>query len=271
MQDSLVSLVGGRNAALQMHLIDDLRSDLRFFLRSLRRNALLSAVVVLTLTLGIGMDTGVFAMINAIALRPIVDKYPDTYFKIFAEYSSSGPRRNAPGQVTFGDYVAFRQATRSLRELAAWSTTGAILGRDDGSVQVVLATCNLFRVHGADQPKLGRLFVPDDCMNTGSAPVVLSEEVWRDRFGGDPAVVGASIQINDQIFTVAGVAPAGSPAKLNRTVVVWAPYTTQPMFGAVDLLGKSETPWLTLVGRLRPGFSRRTEPHCTNGLANVAL
>src|SRR5439155_16097821 len=110
----------------------------------------------------------------------------------------------------------------------------------------------------ADQPKLGRLFVSDDCMNTGPAPVVvLSEEVWRDRFGGDPAVVGTAIQLNDQIFTVAGVAPARSPAKLNRTAVVWAPYTTQLMFGAGDLLGKSETPWLTLVGRLRPGFSRR--------------
>ena len=245
-------------ASLGLQFVDDLRSDLLFFLRSLRRNALLSAVVVLTLTLGIGMDTGVFTMINAVAFRARVDKDPDSYLLVFPEYSQDGRRRSTPGWATLADYGAFRDGTRSLNELAAWHQFEAALGDDLSETRSLLVTCNFFSQHGLEKPLLGRLFAPTDCSQPGGAAIiVLSEEIWRDRFGADPSVVGKPIRLNAQLFTVVGVAPFQFSGKINGAKA-WMPYTMQPLLGfGYDAFRANEIPWLMLAGHLKAGYSRQ--------------
>jgi hypothetical protein len=107
-----------------LYFIDGLRNDLRFALRSLRKNTLLSATVMITLGFGLGLNTGVFTLINAALFRAYVDKDPSTFFRVRAYYSD----RFAQGLISLPDYKAFLVGTRSVRELAAWDDVWTTLG-----------------------------------------------------------------------------------------------------------------------------------------------
>jgi hypothetical protein len=242
-----------------LRLFDELRSDLVYSFRSLRRNALLSIGVILTLTLGIGMNTGVYSLINAEALSPRVDKDPDTFLHVFLGYARESDHRFRMNDATLGDYVAFRDGMRSLSELAGMYQFQAMLGRDDPQdVRGQLVTCNFFPVYGLTRAKLGRLLLPEECAQPGGAPViVLSEELWRSRFAADPQIIGKTMAVNRHSMTVVGVTPAGSSVRVN-SALFWVPYTMQPLVDLrKNLFRQEDAAWLWLAGRLKPGFSRR--------------
>src|SRR5215472_18358529 len=123
----------------RLHLVDDLRNDLRFALRSLRKNILLSATVVVTLGFGLGVNTGVFTLINAALFRPYVDKDPSTFFRVVPLYSD----RFVQGAISLPDYKAYLAGTRSVRDLAAWDDMWTTLGtRAPTTIRVRLVSCN---------------------------------------------------------------------------------------------------------------------------------
>jgi predicted permease len=242
------------------NMIAGLWQDLRYGMRSLRKHSLLSTVVILTLTLGIGLSTGIFSYLNATYLRARVDKDPDSFVRVHAAYTQEASQPGKPGATTLEDYLAFRDRARSLYDVAAWAKCEAPLGlpgegADPSGVRALLVSCNFFALYNLEQPMLGRLLQPTDCAAT--APVaVLSEGFWRNRFAANPQIVGMVVHFNGQPVTVVGVTPTFA-GQIDQTSV-WLPYALQPYLKLGDNVSQpDETAWLTVEGRLRPGSSRR--------------
>jgi len=240
-----------------LYWLETIFEDVRYGLRLIRKNLALSAVLVLTLTIGIGMNVSVFTLINAIALRARVDRDPGSFVAIVSKYLGGG--RSWFGEVSHQDYLAYTSRTHALTNISAWSFASVSLEKNDPGTRALLVSCNFFAVYGLDRPRRGRLFRPDECSVPGQAPVaIVSEELWRDRLGADPHLVGKVIQLNEQAFTVVGIAPAGFYGRINRAAL-WIPYTAQPLLEPE--LNRFQTPdasWLVLNGRLAPGVSRFT-------------
>jgi putative ABC transport system permease protein len=162
--------------------MDALRCDIRFALRNLRKHALLSATVVVTLALGLGVSSVVFNFVDATALRARIDTDPGSFVRVYSTYTADPAHPGQPGRTTLEDYRAFREHTQSLRDVVAWQRVTAPLGRNELSeTWVLLVTYNFFRLYPLEHPGLGRLLQDEDCL--ASKPVVvLSETLWRDRF-----------------------------------------------------------------------------------------
>jgi hypothetical protein len=145
-------------------LLETFLEDVRYGLRLIGRNPLLSLVVVLTLTVGIGINTSVFIVINGLALRPHVYKDPDSFVRVVPRARFQNTIRRA----SYSEYLAYRDGSRTLRELAAYAHFPAFIGEDhsEGSAGMTVS-CNFFLVEGLDRAILGRLLTAEDCRSRG--------------------------------------------------------------------------------------------------------
>jgi predicted permease len=240
-------------------LIESILEDIRFGWRMIRRNPLFSAIVVMTLTVGIGVNASVFTAVNGLAFRPHVYKDPETFLRIVPQSRMLGTSRRA----SFAEYAAFRESSRTLRGLAAFTHFPAFIGLDNSAGAVGMAvSCNFFEVDGPRRILLGRLFTEEDCRSSGPPVVLVGEAFWRARLHSDPRAVGRTLEVNGRPVTLAGVVPertAGWTRTLgwSRPPAVWVPFTLQTVFEqpGAKLYGDEEL-WLSLAGRLAPGFSR---------------
>jgi predicted permease len=237
-------------------MINNFWLDLRYTVRSLRKHAWLSVVVVATLTLGIGISTGVYTYFNAEFLRARVDKDFDSFLRVYTAYTTEEDEPARPGNATLEDYLAFRDGSKSLAAVAAYADFYAPLDKhDSGDIRTLLVTDNFFSVYNLEQPLMGRLLQAEDFAQA-SPVVVLSERVWRTRFAADPQIVGKAVSFNGQPVTVVGVTPTF--AGMVNNARAWFPYTLATYLKAGDeLLKPGEAVWLKVEGRLRPGFSRQ--------------
>jgi len=206
------------------------------------------------LSLGIGVNTAAFTLLNGMLFRARVEKDPQSFIELVPEYLNT-TEPNGPMKTSVEDYRAYLARARSVTDLAAWETAGANLNDDPKQSYHLLVTCTFFSLYGLDRAKLGRLFLPEECSTPGAAPVaVISEEMWQLKFDRDPHILGRVITLNRHPFTVVGVVPARFPGRLQSGV--WLPWTMQPLIDGEDLFRKSDVPWLTVQGRLHAGFSR---------------
>ena len=238
--------------------LDTMLQDIQYGLRLLRQSPLLSGSIVLTLTLGIGMNTGVFTVLNGMMLRARVEKDPDTFAHVAVQYSGEVGPTVLDWGVSTADFRVYQTRIHTLDSLAAWGIARSTIGADDPTQWLIMpVTCNFFSLYGLERPRLGRLFRPADCEKPGSeAVVILSEELWRSRFQADPQILGREIRLNRQPFTIVGIAPDRFSGQL-RGPGVWVPYTMGPaFFGGRDFFHDDSIPWLTLEGRLKPGQTR---------------
>jgi hypothetical protein len=182
-------------------LLETFLEDVRYGFRLICRNPLLSSVVVLTLTVGIGINASIFTVINGLALRPHVYKDPDSFIRVIPKNRARNAARNA----SFGEYTAFRDRSRSLRQLTAWAHFPAFIAQDNSAGAVgMVVSCNFFQVEGLDRPILGRLLAPGDCL-PGQAPVaVIGEALWRARFASDPHIAGRMLDVNNRPVLIVG-------------------------------------------------------------------
>ena len=236
-------------------LID--RQDVLYAIRSTRRTPLLTFVVVLALSIGIGLNTGVFAILNFVFLSSPTKKDPASFVQIYPRYQgwSTGPATDTSFNAE--DYDAIQSQSRSLAGVAAWQVIATTL--DDGTRpggSSVLVTCNYFRVFGIDRPLMGRFFNPDECTpGTEVQVAVMSEHFWRNYYSSDPLILGKVIRVNRQPLTVVGIASDRSANLLSGGV--WIPYSLQPAFNhGNSAFHNPNWAWLTVAGRLRPGYSR---------------
>ncbi|HEX2190751.1 MAG TPA: ABC transporter permease [Longimicrobiaceae bacterium] len=222
--------------------MDALLQDLRYAARALLRSPGFAAMAILTLALGIGVNTTLFSTVDAVLLRPL-------------PYADAGRLvslwMNEPGaSVNKETLEALRARTPSLQGLAGYSGWGFTL-TGQGEPEALAGakgTADLFRVLGA-RPLLGRTFLPEDGEPGRTPAVVLGHGLWRRRFGGDRGVVGRAITLDGNPAVVVGVMPAEFSFP-TREAELWLPAPVDPANR-----GDYTTGYLTLVGRLRPGGS----------------
>jgi predicted permease len=238
--------------------------DLRYTVRSARRAPLLSIVAIAALSLGIGLNGGVFTLLNALFLNPPTQTDPSRFVQVYPRYEGWFAGAGHYSSFTTDDYDAIRAHATTFEEAAAWTGSQAVLEEVHSSVPTQLVTCNYFHVFGIDRSLVGRFLTASECeRGTAMQVAVLTESFWKNEFHGNPHIVGTTIHLNGLPFTVVGVAPTDLANFTSRGVYV--PYTVDPLLdhGATNPLTDPDTPWLEVAGRLRPGFSR------TNALAEL--
>jgi predicted permease len=232
---------------------DEIRQDLLYAARLLRRSPGFTAVAILSLALGIGANTVVFSALNVLLLRPLPVASPGELR--FVE------RDGFPFH-HFTRYVEMRDRNKTFSGLLGYEFVS--IGIEDGAsprcAQAYLATGNYFDVLGV-RPQLGRFFGPEDDLKAGASPIaVLSDTYWRSRFAADPQIVGRRVRVNSLPYTVVGVAPAGFyGTELFYRPEIWLPMRMQPQVEGVSLLENYDRgPTRTMiVGRLKPGVTPR--------------
>ena len=237
--------------------LDGLVRDLKYGFRMMRNARLISIAVVLTLAIGIGINSGIFALINGILLRPRTDSNPATFARLYAQYWSRGNPREFFGQFSAAAYKALDERSHSLEDLAAWRADHVLIGEDPTPAIAMEVSRNFFRVYGLTHPLSGRLFRASECAAGSEEQVlVLAEEAWRDRFAADPHILGKTILLNRQTFTVIGITPKDFSGRLHGPGI-WVPLTLQHrLTGNKDIFSTDQTPSLWLEGRLLPGLTR---------------
>ncbi len=190
-------------------------NDVRLGLRTLRKSPGFAVAAIATLALGIGANTAIFSILSATLLHPL--PYRDPARLVFLQESFRG--RSIP--VGPGTYCDWRAQTKSYESMAAAQAWTAVLTGTERSEQIpaIRATAGLFEVLGA-KPVLGRTFAPDEDQPGKDHVIVLSHRLWQASFGADPRVVGRTVTLNAQPYTVIGVMPAGF-----EFPTFWAPDT----------------------------------------------
>src|SRR5215471_2166618 len=244
----------------QLTLLDDFAADVRFALRGLRQQTLLSAIVIATLTLGIGVSSGVFTLCASIALRPRIDAGAETFLRVYSTSSTDPARRLPFSHLSVEEYYAFRDGLTSVRALSGQSRFSAPLGaRDAADTSVNFVTCNFYDVYGPVRAERGRLLQPADC-DQAAPVIVLSDAIWRTRFDTDERIVGRPLLLKGIPVTVIGIAPpiAGAVGISYASV----PFTLR---GVLALGGDprrlsdghfAHDRWLDVTGRLMAGATR---------------
>ena len=227
--------------------MENLLQDIRYGIRTLAKNPGFTAVAVLTLALGIGANTAIFSVVENLLLRPLPYPQPDRLVEIANSYPPQLPKVG----LSPGDYADWRRQNASFSEMGAYVkiTQGFNLTGEGEPQRVtaVYADDGLFPMLGV-RPVVGRAFLPEED-RAGSAPVViLGHHLWQSRFGGDPGVVGRSISLDNQRYTIVGVLPAGM--QLSRSADLWL-----PLGQFSDDLSEHVHHEFVAIARLKPGVS----------------
>ncbi|MEQ9399651.1 MAG: ABC transporter permease [Longimicrobiales bacterium] len=195
--------------------------DVRFALRSFRRNPAFAFVAVLTLALGIGATTAVFTVAKNVVFDPLPFDDPDELVMVWEQNLSQNIARDNPSPPNYADW---RRQNRSFVDLAAMQDGSMTLSDVDQPevVQVAFLSPNTFDVLGV-RPQRGRAFTPDDAADADAAPLALiSDGLWKRRYGADPAIVGRTLHLNEFALEVAGVLPADFTVP-RSDIDVWVP------------------------------------------------
>src|SRR5262245_6682006 len=241
-------------------LEDEMFQDLRFGLRMLLKNPGFTVVAALTLALGIGVNTALVTIFNAAALRPLPGKEPERVVKVYRKELGKSGREvvGSSSMLSYPEYTAFRDNTQVFSSLTAYAENALLtLGADEPeAITGLLVAENYFSALGAEMA-LGRAFLPEECQSPGASPVVvLSHRFWQRRFGADAGLIGKTITLNRQPFTVIGVAARDFNGAELFAPDLWAPITMQAqLMPGRDFLPKQNSSWLEVVGRLKPGVS----------------
>lgn len=242
-----------------VNFVETLLQDLRYGLRMLRKNSGFTAVAVVMLALGIGANTTIFGLADALLFRPFPVAEPG---RLVALMRQEVERPGSYSSFSYPDYQDLRGQTKAFSGLAAFdsiSVSMAINGeaaRIDGEI----VSGNYFSVLGI-KPALGRAFLPEEDQAAGAHPVIVaSNDFWRDRLNADREIIGRSLILNGRSFTLIGVAPAGFHGlSVGSLPAFWVPLAMHDQampsftFEGHSLFYARGCDWLDLVGRLEPG------------------
>jgi predicted permease len=233
--------------------------DVRYGLRTLHKNPMFTAVAVVTLALGIGVNAGIFSVLNGILFRDL--PAPDAHQLMAISQTVRGGRITATtgfGTFSTAEYRVYRDRARTLSGvLAVGNVRGeTTLGGDSPQLAYgALVSCNYFAVL-RQPPALGREFTARDCEPGAQPVVVLGYELWKTAFAADPLIVGRTVELNRQPFTVAGVASETASGNSFLKEGYFAPFTTARLLTPDDSrYGDDTVLWLNLIGRRRDGIS----------------
>ncbi len=243
-----------------LHFLETIAQDLRYATRQLRRNPGFTAVAVLSLGLGIGANTAIFTLLNAVLLRllPVSDPQQLVQFTYTLPLWETNPN-NWNCWFGYPQFERFQAQSKTLSGIFGGTGMGRVnVGFEgtSGLAQAHAYTDNFFSVLGLT-PQYGRFFSEGEDRADASV-VILSDRYWRNRFAADPSIIGGAVTINQVPFTVIGVTPPEfSDIAVGSGPDLWVP------LHALDRLNpntkrwtESFTSWMLIAGRVRPGVSR---------------
>ncbi len=210
--------------------LEGLGQDMRRGFRVLRREWGFSLIAILTMALGIGSTVTLFSVADGVLLRPL--PWPESDRLVRIEERRGGLRGRTPWTMTNATYEAWSETATTLDGMGGWMTGGRTL-RDVGDPErltVTAATPGLFTVLRA-RVALGRLFTGQDAETGRSGTAILSFGLWQQRFGGDPSVLGRTIQLDERAYEIVGVMPREF-AFPDRETRIWVPFRVLPLMSA---------------------------------------
>ena len=227
--------------------METLWQDLRFGVRQLLRKPGFALIAVLSLALGIGANTAIFSLVDAVLLRPLPFSDPDRLVMVWEDAAKVGFPRNTPAPA---NYVDWKTKNKVFEDMAA-ITYGSYALTDEGEPEKVESqnvTANFFPLLGV-KPILGRTFTEEEDKPGANRVALVSYSLWQRRFGGDPSLVGKEILLDGRKHNVLGVMPPGFQF-LAKEVGLWTPAAFSP-----EELANRGGHYLTVVARLKPGVS----------------
>jgi predicted permease len=228
-------------------LSDDIVRDVRFAVRTLRRTPGFTALALLTFGLGIGATTAIFSVVNAVLLRPLPYPNAERLVRVYEQLKGK-PEMGSVAVLNWRDWQ--RDAT-AFEALGGFTTSGAILGGDaePERVRATYVSAEVLPMLGV-RPMLGRWFTRDEEIKGKHHVVILSEPLWRNRFGGDRGIVGREIRIEGLPYTVVGVMPETFNFPLGPVQTqLWAPFVPPDM--AIDPRARGWH-WMSVIAILKP-------------------
>ena len=221
--------------------------DVRYSIRVLLKNRAFTVTALLTLALGIGVNTAIFSVVDSVLLRPLPMKDPDRVVGVWEHGLRGGPDRNEMAPANYFDLREQNQVFEgigSFGDLSMNLTGEGEPERLDGQ----LVSANVFAVLGV-KPALGRTFSPEEDQPGQNRVVVLSDALWRRRFNRDPAILGRNLTLNAQSYMVAGVMPPDFFFPV-RDSELWTPWAMEPE----EANGRGDH-YVRAVARLKPGIT----------------
>lgn len=242
-------------------------NDVRYALRSLAKNPGVVLLVVVCLGLGVGANTTIFSLTNAVFVRKLPVHEPDQLVRIYAREDTRGYRSSS-----YPELVALGERTDAFAAVAAFTRREISVGAGAEATieQAMLVSDNFFRLLGV-RPALGRFFTPEEARaDDASALVVISYPFWQSRFGGDSAVVGRMLPLSGRPYLILGVAPRGYHGlEPQGDTELWVPLSMhRHLLGPDDGRLQPAHRWLALVGRLNEGMDRARAQAVANSVAN---
>ncbi len=229
--------------------------DLRFGLRTMRKNPLLTLVTVASLALGIGANTAIFSVVNALMLRPLPYRDPDRLVKVY-QAQPDPAKGMLPSVWAYPRFEVLRDQSRSFDAVAgvgqnAYNLTGA---NNPERVQVEMVSASYFPLLGIEAA-VGRTFTAgEDRIPETNLVAMLGYSLWQRRYGDDSQIIGKTIELDKHQFTVVGVAPPGFRGQ-NGTAEVWTTMMAAPLLRFRRTLVAPNNYWFQVIARLKDGVS----------------
>ena len=223
----------------------NLLQDVRYAYRVMIKNRAFTTVAVCALALGIGANTAIFSVVNAVMLRPLPYKQPDELVSVVRDFEGRG----TSDAVSMTKFVFWRDNNAVFEQLGAYDFLGAghnLTGGDRPErIRGIRVSTELFSVLGVE-PQIGRGFAAEEGRPGAESVVIVSDGLWKSRYGADPGLVGRSIMLSDTGYTVIGVMPEGF--QFTPPSDVWTPL--QPVADSQD-----QANLVALIGRMKPGMT----------------
>ncbi len=243
-------------------------NNLRYAVRLLLKSPGFALVAILTLALGIGVNSAIFSIVDAVMLQPLPYPEPERLVSLWEEKIGEGPNSaNTSGQflgngagrprwtIAAANLMDYQTQKSSFVSLAGFAVTGMNITESGPPDRLSgeQVTANYFSTLGVS-PAHGRAFLPDEDRPGANKVIIASDELWHSRFGGDPHFLGSSVILDNEKYTVVGIMPPGfqSPSQFNMTIPLL--YYIPAAYSA-DLLSKHGDHGINVIGRLKPGVS----------------
>jgi predicted permease len=233
------------------HWLETITQDVRYAVRTIRRDVLLFSIAALTLALGIGANAVVFSFVDGAVTRPLPVRDPGGLVRLFGT-DRSGER----GSVSFADLRDFSEQSKHSMELMGIERRGALLKLTDRTEELSnsVVSANYFTLLGVGAG-LGRVFTDSDSLATAAPVVVMSYNLWQRRFHGDRAILGRTLSFTGNAFTLIGVAARGfRGTDLSEDTDLWMPVSSWDAYSPGEHDGRAKRDF-DVFGRLRPGVS----------------
>src|SRR5215467_1281429 len=233
----------------------NLWQDLSYCARMLRKLPGFSLIAVLTLSLGIGANTAIFSVVNALLLRPLPYRQPEQLVKVF-RVQPDPTKGMLPSIWSYPRFEMLRDQNQSFADVAGFKLAPYNLTGTDAPerLQVEMVSASYFPMLGVNAV-VGRAFTAEEDAAPGAnLSALLSHGLWSRRFGGDPQVIGKTIELEKQAFTIVGVLPPGFRGQ-DGTADAWVTVMAAPLLRYKTVLTKPKNYWLFAIARLKDGVT----------------